>query len=57
MNYKSDWVETQHISQEGSVVDKKLQHVMMTSSFDKSRDIKGALLKAQYLLEKVLDWV
>ena len=30
---------------------------MMTSSCDKSRDIKGALLKAEYLLEKVLDWV
>jgi hypothetical protein len=39
-----------HVSTKGWVIDEKGLDVLITSSCDQSRDIKGALSKALYLL-------
>ena len=46
----SDRVETLHVSTKGWVKDENGLDVLMTSSGDQSRDIKGALFKPFYLL-------
>ena len=45
LNYMLDWVETQHVFQKRSVSDENWHHMIMMTSSDKSRDIKGPLFK------------
>ena len=53
----SDRVETLHVSTKGWVIDENGLDVLITSSRDQSRDIKGALFKALYLLNYMSDRV
>jgi hypothetical protein len=55
----SDWVETLYVSTKGWVihVDENGLDVLITSSRDQSRDIKGTLFKALYLINHMSDRV
>ena len=52
-----DRIETLHVSTEGIVLYKNWPNLLITSSHDQSRDIKGPLFKALYRLNYIPDLV
>ena len=52
-----DRIETLHVSTEGIVIDKNWPNLLITSSHDRSRYIKGPLFKALYRLNYIPDLV
>ena len=51
----SDRIDTLHVSTEGLVIDKNWLNLLITSSHDKSRDIKEPLFKTLYRLNYIPD--